>query len=160
MNKNFTEKDIILKHETNVKSAFTAISMAGVLGLIYAVRYFINGNFDFHFSLSLPEMMLKLGHTGTVSSAAAYGVTAAFFTLYLFVTVLCLKNADRLKAALALYGADFGCLLFFMIWSSYKLPELFSPDLYIEVIIHIFVILFLSVGVYSHGKLKKQKKAA
>lgn len=158
MNKNFTEKDIILKHETNVKSAFTAISLSGVLGIIYVIRYFITGNFDFHFSLSLPEMMLKLGHTGTVSTPVAYGVTAAFFVLYVLVTVLCLKNAGFLCAALALYAFDFVCLLSFMFILSQQFPDLFSADLYIEVIIHCFVILFLSVGVYSHRRLEKQKK--
>lgn len=154
MNKKFTEKEIILKHETNVKSAFTAISMAGVLGIIYVVRYFITGNFDFHFSLSLPEMMLKLGHAGDIAPGLSYGVTAAFFSLYLLVTVLCLKDAKFLKAALALYSFDFICLLFFMlVLTNTPIPR----DIFIEVIIHIFVILFLSVGVYSHGKLKKSE---
>ncbi len=155
MNRNFTEEDIIKKHETNVKSAFTGLSLAGVLGIIYVVRYFITGNFDFHFSLSLPEMMLKLGHGGTVSSAAAYGITAMFFVLYLSVTVLTVKNPRFLKFGLILYTFDFLCLIFFMFVVLRQFPESFSNDLYIEVILHIFNILFLSVGVYSHGKLKK-----
>lgn len=157
MNKNFTKDDIIKKHETNVKSAFTGLSLAGVLGIIYVVRYFITDNFNFHFSLSLPEMMLKLGHGGTVSPPVSYGVTAAFFAVYLLVTVLCLKDAKFLKAGLALYTFDFLCLLFFMFVVLRQFPDSFSRDLYIEVILHFFNILFLSVGVYSHGKLKKMK---
>ncbi|MBQ3137754.1 MAG: hypothetical protein IJB74_09790 [Clostridia bacterium] len=155
MNKNFTQEDIIKKHETNVKSAFTGFSLAGVLGIIYVVRYLITGNFNFHFSLSLPEMMLKLGHGGAVSHTAAYGVTAVFFVLYLTVVVLMLKNPGFLKVGLALYSFDFLCLLFFIFTVLRQFPESFSNDLYIEVILHIFNILFLSVGVYSHGKLKK-----
>ena len=157
MNKNFTKEDIIKKHETNVKSAFTGLSLAGVLGIIYVVRYFITGNFNFHISLSVPEMMLKLGHGETVSPAVAYGVTAAFFAVYLLVTVLCLKDAKFLKAGLTVYSFDFICLLFFMFVVLRQFPDSFSTDLYIEVILHCFVILFLSVGIYSHGKLKKLK---
>ncbi len=158
MNKNFTNEDIIKKHETNVKSANTAFSLAGVLGIIYVVRYFITDNFDFHFSLSLPEMMLKLGHGETISPPVAYGVTAVFFTVYLIVTVLTVKNPKFLKLGIGLYTFDFLCLLFFMFVVLRQFPNSFSADLYIEVIIHIFVILFLSVGVYSHGKLKKSDK--
>ncbi len=155
MKKNFTKEDIIKKHETNVKSAFTGFSLAGVLGIIYVVRYFITGNFDFHFSLSLPEMMLKLGYGGNVSAGAAYGVTGVFFLIYLTVTVLCLKSEKFLKAALVLYAFDFLCLIFFIFLLFTQFPESFSTDIFIEVIIHLFTILFLSVGVYSLGKLKK-----
>ncbi|MBQ7117323.1 MAG: hypothetical protein IJN88_03850 [Clostridia bacterium] len=157
MNKNFTKEDIIKKHETNVKSAFTAVTLAGILGIIYVVRYFITGNFDFHFSLSVPEMMLKLGHGGTVAPPVSYGVTAVFFILYLLVAVLCLKNTKFLKAGLALYIFDFICLVFFIFFLFRQSADSFSTDIFIEVILHLFVILFLSVGVYSDNKLKKIK---
>ncbi|MBR6567647.1 MAG: hypothetical protein IKK60_03245 [Clostridia bacterium] len=155
MNKNFTKEDIIKKHETNVKSANTAFTLVGVLGIIYVIRYFITGNFDFHFSLSVPEMMLKLGHGGTVNPYVAYGVTAVFFLVYILVTVLTVRNPKFIKLGLAFYTLDFLCLLFFMFVVLRQFPDSFSDDLYIEVIIHIFVILFLSMGVYSHGRLKK-----
>ena len=151
MNNKFTKEDIIKKHETNVKSAFTGISLAGVLGIIYVVRYFITGNFDFHFSLSIPEMMLKLGHSQDISVTVSYSVTAVYFIIYLLVTVLCIRNPRFLKLGLALYSLDFICLLFFMF---VLLPAPAPTDLYIEVILHIFNILFLSVGVISHRKLK------
>lgn len=156
MNKSFTKEDIIKKHETNVKSAFTVVALSGVLGLIYIVRYFITDNFDFHFSLSFPEMMLKLGHGGTVSSFLAYGMTAAFFALYLLSAVLILKNAKYLKLSLALYAFDCVSLLFYMLVVLRQFPGSFTKDLYIEVILHFFIILFLSVGVYSDKKLKKR----
>ncbi len=158
MNKKFTKEDIIKKHETNVKSANTAFSLAGILGIIYVIRYFITDNFDFHFSLSLPEMMLKLGHGGTVNPATAYGITAAFFALYILIVVLMQKNQKFLSLGLAVYAFDLLCLLFFMFVVLRQFPASFSADLYIEVILHIFVILFLSVGVYSHGKLKNSEK--
>ena len=157
MNKNFTKDDIIKKHETNVKSAFTAVALAGVLGLIYVLRYFITGNFNFHFSLSFPEMMLKLGHGETVTGSVAYTATAIFFAFYLLSAVLIMKDAKFLKLALAVYAFDAASLLFFMFVVLRQFPDSFSNDLYIEVIIHAFVILFLSVGVYSYGKLKKIK---
>ena len=93
MNKNFTKDDIIKKHETNVKSAFTAVALAGVLGLIYVLRYFITGNFNFHFSLSFPEMMVKLGHGETVTATVAYTATAVFFAFYILSAVLIMKDA-------------------------------------------------------------------
>lgn len=155
MNKNFTAEDRIKKHETNVKSAFTGYTLAGVLGIIYVVRYLITDNFNFHFSLSVPEMMLKLGHGGTVSAPVSYGITGAFFAVYLFVAVLILKNGKFLKLGLAVYAFDAICLLFFMFVVLRQFPESFSNDLYIEVILHFFNILFLSVGVYSHKKLNK-----
>ena len=158
MNKKFTKEDIIKKHETNVKSSNTAFSLAGILGIIYIVRYFITGNFEFHFSLSLPEMMLKLGHGETVSPSVAYAVTAVFFAFYILVTVLMIKNPKFIKLGLTFYSFDFLCLLFFMFVVLRQFPDSFSNDLYIEVIIHVFVILFLSMGVYSHEKLKKSNK--
>lgn len=154
MNKNFTKEDIIKKHETNIKSACAGLALAGVLGIIYVVRYFITGNFDFHFSLSFPEMMLKLGASGRLSVGMAYTATAIFLLLYLVVTVAASKKPRLLFLGLSLYFFDFLCLLFFML---VILKCDFESSLYIEVILHIFNILFLSVGVYSQGRLKKMK---
>lgn len=154
MNKNFTKEDIIKKHETNVKSANTGLFLAGLLGVVYVIRYFITDNFNFHFCLSVPEMMLKLGHEGTLTAPVAYGVTALFFVIYIAVTVMTVKDPKFLKFGLALYAFDFVCLLLFMF---VILPFPFPTDLFIEVILHVFNILFLSVGVYSYGKLKKIK---
>ena len=154
MKKNFTKEDIIKKYKTNVTSAYTALSLAGLLGVIYVIRYFITGNFDFHFSLSIPETMLKLGHSETISPVAAYTVTAIFFAVYVLIIVLTLKNEKLLSAGLVLYALDFLCLLIFMF---VIMKGVFSSSMYIEVIIHLFTILFLSVGVYSQKKLKEMK---
>lgn len=154
MNKNFTKEDIIKKHETNVKSALGGFPLAGVLGVIYIVRYFITGNFDFHFSLSIPEMMLKLSHWGEIAKPLAYGITAVFVLIYFALIILNIKNQKWLKASLVLYLVDFAALLVFMF------AVIGNPDsaMYIEVIVHFFIILFLTVAVYSDKKLKELKK--
>ena len=69
-----------------------------------------------------------------------------------------IKTPKFIKLGLTFYAFDFLCLLFFMFVVLRQFPDSFSNDLYIEVIIHVFVILFLSMGVYSHGKLKKSNK--
>ncbi len=155
MNKNFTKEDIIKKHETNLKSAVTAFTLAGILGFIYIIRYFIKGDFDFYFSLSVPEIMLKLSHAGEIGKGAAYAVVAVFVAAYIFLAVLNVKNQKWLRASLVFYGADFVCLLgyiFLLMKSSV------DSAAYIEVVVHFFVILFLSVGVYSEKKYKALKE--
>lgn len=154
MNKNFTKEDIIKKHETNIKSAQSGFALAGVLGLIYIIRYFITGNFNFYFSLSVPEMMLKLSHSGEFNKAAAYGIMGVFLAVYIVFTVLNSKNTKWLKLSLGLYALDFVCLLVFIFAVMTKPVD---SAVYIEVVIHFFVILFLSVGVYSDKKLKALK---
>ena len=83
MRKDFTKEDIIKKHETNVKSAFTAYFLAFVLGLIYIVRYLIKQEFDFYFSLSFTDMMLKLESSGEISKAICIAAIVVFAVIYI-----------------------------------------------------------------------------
>lgn len=154
MNKNFTKEDIIKKHETNLKSAVGGFALAGVLGLIYIIRYFITGNFEFYFSLSVPEIMLKLSHNGEIGKAVAYTVAAIFVAAYIVLAILNAKDRKWLKASLILYAADFICLLTYIF---VLMSKPFDSAVYIEIIVHFFVILFLLVGVYSDKKLKELK---
>lgn len=150
MNKNFTKEDILKKHETNIKSAGTAIFLSGVLGLIYVVRYFFTGNFDFYFSLSFTDMILKAGHEkGSIILPAV--VSVAFIAAYTFLAVLSSKNAKVLSVALGAYLFDFLCLLacILFLWEKPIAPECF-----IDVIVHLFVAVFLFVGIRSERAMR------
>ena len=96
MKKDFTKEDIIKKHETNVKSAFTAYFLAAILGVIYIVRYLIKQEFDFHFSLSFTDMMLKLEHSGEISTMICIIAIAAFFIVGLILVISGWKMTGQL----------------------------------------------------------------
>lgn len=154
MNKKFTKDDILKKYETNLKSAVSGFALAGILGLIYIIRYFIKEDFDFYFSLSVPEIMLKLSHAGEIGKAVAYAVVAVFVAAYILLAILNVKDQKWLRASLVFYGADFVCLLGYIFLLMHKPVD---SAVYIEVVVHFFVILFLSVGVYSNKKYKELK---
>lgn len=154
MRKDFTKEDIIKKHETNVKSAFTAYFLAFVLGLIYVVRYLIKQEFDFYFSLSFTDMMLKLESSGEISKAVCIAAIVVFAVIYIIPMILLLKNPKHLITAAVVYAFDFA-VLFFSTFILFPKPQ--SNDWLIDVIIHLFVMIFLAAGIVSNGKLKKLK---
>ena len=153
MNKNFTDEDIIKKLETNVKSATSGVSLAGILGIIYVVRFFISGNFNFYFSITFTELMLRLGDAGKLSPTLSYIAVAVFLAAYLAVVALAVKNAKNLRLCLGLYLAD--CLCFIPLFIFHGSIQ---PDYFIDVIVHLFVVIFLSVGVISEKKLRADNK--
>ncbi|MBE6786371.1 MAG: hypothetical protein E7538_09100 [Ruminococcaceae bacterium] len=152
MNKSFTKQDLIKKHETNVKSATSAFVLAGILGLIYIARFFITKNFDFYFSLTASELFLRLGDCGSMPLALSYTLIAVFIAIYFIFAVLATKNPKRLSPALGLYIADCLCFVPLFVFRGDIRPEYF-----IDVIVHLFVIVFLAVGIKSYGRLKKEK---
>lgn len=150
MNKNFTAEDILQKHRTNIKSAQSAFSLTGILGLIYIVRYLVTGNFDFYFSLSFTELMLRLGAEGTVSKIVSIVSITAFLAVYIVFGAFAAKNSKYLPICLGVYVFDFLCLgvLLFAVRTA-PVPA----DAYIDAIVHLFVIVFISAGIYSHKKV-------
>ncbi len=151
---NYTYKDMLKKHETNVKSAVGGFGLAGILGLIYILRYFIKHNFDFYFSISFTEIMLRLTDNGTLSPVTGYSLIGAFVIVFIAVFLLALKDSKKLKPCLIMYIFDCICLVasIFIVFGGSVTPKFF-----IDVIIHIFIILFLSVGVKSVKELEKIK---
>lgn len=150
MNKNFTPEDIKKKHETNVKSATSGFVLAGVLGIIYIVRYFMTKNFDFHFSLTFTELFLRLSDFGETPDAFSYVLIADYMAIYFVVAFLAARNRKRLSLALGLYIFDCLCFIPLFIFHGSIQPEYF-----IDVIVHIFVIIFLSVGISSSRRLTR-----
>ena len=151
MAKNFTKEDIIKKHETNIKSATSGFSLAGILGIIYVVRYFISGNLNFYFSLAFAEAMLRLCQTEILTTLSALALIAVFFILYIFVIVLIAKDSSRLKLGLGLYL--FACLC--LVVTGLLRGDSFAPDFFIDVIVHAFVVIFIAVGIRSVKAMKK-----
>ncbi len=152
MNKNFSKEDIIKKHQTNVKSAQGVFALAGMLGIIYIVRYFITGNFDFYFSLSFTQAWLMKIAEDPASEDLGYSMIAIFIIAYLGLTVAAVKKPARLDSALGLYMIDFAYLIWFFIIKSSN----FTADILIDVTLHIFVIVFLIFGVKSEKVLSKK----
>ena len=154
MKKNFTKEDIIKKHETNIKSAFTAYFLAGVLGIIYIVRYLLKGEFDFHFSLSFTDIMLKLQSGGEITTAVCIAAIAAFMLIYLIPIALLFKNSKYLPIAAGVYLFDFISLIF-SVFVLFPKPQ--NNDWIIEIVLHLFVLIFLGAGIVSDKKIKKLK---
>lgn len=159
MKNHLDEQGKIKKLETNIKSAQSTYALAGVLALIYIARYFITGNFEFYFSSYITEFLLKASDQNVLaeplfSFGAACGGIAVFVILYIAFGIVMLKNTIGMWLCFALYALDFA----FLIIGSLTAP--FGPvteEIFIDIIVHLFVILFLTVGAFSSGKLKKIK---
>jgi len=149
MNKNFTPEDIEKKHETNIKSATSGFMLAGVLGIIYIVRFFITNNFDFYFSLTFTELMLRLGDAEKIPPVSSYVLAAVFVTAYLLVAVMTAKKSKSLVVALCLYCFDFVCFV-----PLFAFRGSLQPEFFIDVIVHLFVLIFLAVGIKSSRRPK------
>lgn len=144
MDKNAKE----LKRETNLKSAVTAYGLAGLLGVFYIVRYFIRGNFDYYFSLSFTELVLRLGDSGKLPLYLGYIVAVLYAVLYIAVLLMMNKSPSKIKLGLGIYLFDFICLV--PLW---LVRTDVQSDFFIDVIVHLFVIVFLVVGVRSIPKV-------
>lgn len=150
MNKNFTPEDIKQKHETNIKSATSGFALAGVLGIIYIVRFFITKNFDFYFSLTFTELFLRLSDCGDTPTVFSHVLIANYIAVYLIIAVLAAKNSKRLSLALGLYLFDCLCFIPLFIFHGEIRPELF-----IDVIVHLFTVVFLIAGIKSVKKVRQ-----
>ncbi len=150
MKKNFTPEDIMKKHETNIKSATSGFTLAGVLGIIYIIRFFITKNFDFYFSLTFTELLLRLSDYGEIPDAFSYVLVADYVIAYLVIVVLIARNSKRLPLALGLYVFD--CLCFVPLFLFHRTIQ---PEYFIDVIVHLFVVVFLVVGIKSAKKVRQ-----
>ncbi len=150
MNRNFTKEDIIKKHQTNVKSAVGLFALTAALGVIYIVRYFITDNFDFYFSLSFTEVILRKLAVDNISAPLGYSLIALFVLAVLAVAIVILKKPGWLHSALGLYMVDFA---FLAVYIATDLGS-FSSDRVIDIIFHLIITVFLIVGLKSQKELK------
>ncbi len=150
MNNGFAQKDILKKHESNIKSAASSFTLAGILGIIYIVRYLVKNTFDFYFSLSFTELMLRLSDSGRLSEVVAFSLVALYVAGFLAISFLAAKNAKNLLYSLIFYSFDCICLIPLALFHGQSI----TPDFFIDVIVHLFVVLFIIVGIRSHKKLQ------
>ncbi len=149
---NETKKEILLKKlNTNIKSAQSIFALSGILGIIYLVRYFIKGVFDFYFSLSFTELMLKLSKDNLLSVPVAYALIGLFLAVFAFLAINAVKSEKWLSVCIGIYAFDFLCLFFDMFVLSY---EAINAERFVDVIFHLLVMMFLVVGLVSMRKLK------
>ena len=155
-----TTQDKIKKMQTNIKSAQSIFVLSGILALVYVVRYFVTGNFNFYFSSYITEFALKaadenIASAVTLSNGASYALLAVYAVLFLLCCVLCLKSKIGLWACLTLHLTDYAALL---VGTALSVFGSFREEIFIDIIVHIFVILFLAGGVYSTKKLPEVEK--
>ncbi len=153
MRKNeFTAEDRLKKHETNVKSAVSGYCLAGILGLVYIIRFIITKNLDFYFSLTFTRLLLVFGIEGKIGTAVSLVLSAGFVLVYFLMAVLAVRDAKRLWLCLGVYVID--CICFVPL--AFALKGV-TPDFFIDVIVHVFVIVFLAAGIVSSRKINPAK---
>lgn len=160
MSKISTKQDRIKKLQTNIKSAQSIFALSGILTLIYMVRYFITGNFNFYFSAYITEFALKVADesftsTITLSSGISYAIIGIFVLLFIGCCVIATKPQKGLWVCLIFYALDFAALI---TGTALSVFGPFREEVIIDIIIHVFVILFLIVGVRSAKKLPELEK--
>ena len=157
-----TTQDKIKKMQTNIKSAQSIFVLSGILAIVYVVRYFVTGNFNFYFSSYITEFALKaadenIASAVTLSNGASYALLAVYAVLFLSCCVLCLKSKIGLWACLTLHLTDYAALL---VGTAFSLFGSFREEIFIDIIVHFFVLLFIVVGIYATYKLPKLEKEA
>ncbi len=155
MNKNLSKQDKIKKLQTNIKSAQSTFALSGILALIYVVRYFVTGNFNFYFSSYITEFALKASQSNMLPTTASYAVLAVYAAVFIVCCVFSLKAKHGLLTCLIFYALDFIALVAGTVISPFG-PV--GEEVFIDIIVHVFVILFLVVGVYSAKKLPEIEK--
>ena len=160
----------IKKHQTNIKSGVGAFGMALIMTLVYIVKAFLGKNFYFYFSNYLPELMLKRA-AFTSSFAGAFSnaflasgrgtlPTVWFWVFFAVYAVLCVallliagKHPPFIWAVFAFHLLDTVGLL---IGRLQGIPDGMTETVWIDVIFHGLVLLFLLVGGISGVKLPKE----
>lgn len=160
----------IKKHQTNIKSAVGAYGMALIMTLVYCVKALLGKNFHFYFCNFVPEVLLKhaaftQGFDGSDPAwfSSAWPGTlptvwfCVFFALYAAVCVAFLliagKHPPFIWALFALHLCDTALLLCGR-WQG--IPQGMEETMWIDVIFHVLVLLFLFVGGISGVKLPKE----
>ena len=160
----------IKKHQTNIKSAVGAYGMALIMTLVYVIKALLGKNFHFYFSNFVPELLLKcaaftVGYDGAFSETFAQSWRGTLptvwfivcFTAYAAACVVLLlvagKHPPFLWAVFAFQLLDTAALLAGRLQG---IPDGMGETVWIDVIFHGLVLLFLLVGAVSGVKLPKE----
>ena len=159
----------IKQHQTNIKSATGAFGISLVMTLVYLGKALLGRNFHFWFSNFVPEVLLKsaafttsfdgdfsavfLEHwRGRLSLTWFCVLFAAYAIVCVVLLLLAGKHPPLLWAIFALQLCDTVCLV---VGRLYGIPNAVEETMFIDVIFHVLVLLFLLVGGISAMVLPK-----
>lgn len=160
----------IKQHQTNIKSAVGAYGMALIMTLVYIVKALLGKNFFFYFSNYLPELLLKraaftAGYDGAFSDVflASWRGTLptvwfwVFFAVYAAVCVALLLIAGKHPPFIwVLFAVQLCDTVGLLAGRLQGIPDGMTETVWIDVIFHVLVLLFLLVGGISGVKLPKE----
>ena len=152
MKKKFTAEEKLKRCKTNIKAATSLYTLSAALFTVYVVRYFITGNFNFYFKLAFADLFLKLGDGGEIPFALGIALALVSLLIYILPGAFLMKKYGLFPLTVAIFVADTVCLLFcdFVLWGK---PE--GTSFLIDIICHLWVLLYLIVGLRSARELKK-----
>ncbi|MBR3553475.1 MAG: hypothetical protein IKN72_08830 [Clostridia bacterium] len=174
------------RRATNIKSAQGIFFLFLLMTPIYLLYTCTQWNFRFYFCLFVPEFLFKASHftrefdndfsqafldrfADRLSTPLTWVLIALILVIFLAAGIAAQRNPRLLLVSLALCVTDTAALVTGRILS---LPEAFSPEGWIDVIFHAFLLFLLIVGTiaaFQHepvpaagsnpgGKKKKKKK--
>lgn len=155
--KHMNNEQLEKRFHTDIKSAQGVIAMATVLTVIYIIRWVFTKEFDFFFCTSFSEFLLKAArfspeYRGNLPNAVAIAAAAGYIIIYFVAVILAQKNPKTLWFSLALYVFDTVFLLAIDITGYFGK---FTGEYLIDIVFHVFILLFLIVGIYACKRLEK-----
>ena len=147
--------DAIKKYQTNMKSAQGTVILAVILNLIYIVKAIISKNLSFWFGTYVTQYMLKssgffAGYEDGFPKIAAILIILAEALLLLFPAALSERNGKFLYICFGVYVFD---TIFMVFGNVLNIFGDFNEGSFIDIIFHVFVLIFIIGGIYSYRKL-------
>lgn len=151
------KEELTKKYNTYVKSGIGAMVIALVTTLIYILRVLLSPGKEMWFSTYITQFMLKSSgilpqYTEVVAKPVAIVVIAVCFFALLIPTILSQKKSACLYPVFALYLAD---TIMNIICLSLNVFGDYSQSSLIDVIFHLFILVFILVAIYGSYQLKK-----
>ena len=160
--------------QADIKGGQGTFFLAVIMSLVYLVRALLAGNFNFFFSLFVPEVLLKsAAYTSDypptfgaqysqffcdrmqdmIPNAVVWIALTVIYGACLTLAILARKRHMLVIGELVIYSVDT-----LLVWVCHLLsqPEAFSLNALIDPIFHLFVLLLLVRSAVATVKLKKR----
>ena len=173
--KDNTEPSPEIKHlQADVKGGQGSFFLAVIISIVYIVKALIGRNFNFFFSLFVPELLLKSARftaeypatfgaqyapffrenlLGKLPNLAVWIALAVIYGAALAFGIAARKKHMLVIGELVIYGTDTVLLLLSRLFAF---PEMLSLNSWIDPVFHIFVLALLVRSVVATVKLKKR----
>lgn len=160
--------------QADIKGGQGTFFLAVIVSLIYVVRLLIAKNFNFFFSLFVPELLLKSAAftkdypstfgaqyssdfsafaQGMIPNAVVWAALALLFGVSIMLSIFARRKHMLVIGELVIYGVDTLLVWVFHLLSE---PEVFSLNALIDPIFHLFVLILLIRSTVATVKLKKR----